>query len=88
MGFFRKSVVVDLIWGPHDVSYMSETFGVFLAKNQQCYFVAILATFLEKTQTSSRHMPNEAEISTEISAGSVQQHMLLKSVAVCARLYM
>ena len=40
---------------------------------------------LEKTQNPSRHMPNEAEISTQISAVGAQQHMLLKSVVILMR---
>ncbi len=63
--------------------------GPMLPKNNNVVFVAIFSIisaskpfFGEKKNFETSEISGEAEISTEISAGGAQQHMLLKSVAI------
>jgi len=68
---------------------MSATFGLFVAKKQQCCFCCYFSnTFTKISKTLpihikiGRNFDGEEEISIEISGGGAQQHMLLKSVAI------
>ena len=93
-GFFQKTSSVHVNLSrlkrvPDGQKLIWWYLGVNVAKKQQCCFCCYFSNiFTEISKTRPMHIKigrnfgGEAEISTEISGGGAQQHMLLKSVDI------